>query len=266
MMRLWHQSFAQLDKLPVYRAAMEEHLEKVSAPGTEIVMHGMAPGTHTTMQPGKDIGYPYIQHLHSLQFLEGVMQAEKEGYDGYLLSTLPDPYLQLAQSLVDIPVVGLGFSSMHMASFLGTRFGIVTFIPEVIPYYEENVRKYGLERLGGPVRHLGLYFDDVQRGFNDPGPVVEAFTRVVRELIAEGVNAVIPGEVPLNLLLQRTGVHRIDDVPVIDGLATTVKTAEMLVGLRRCSKMEVTRRGYFHARPSEERIDELLRFYRGTDH
>ena len=89
-----------------------------------------------TMQPGKDIGYPYIQHLHSLQFLEGVMQAEKDGYDGYLLSTLPDLYLQLAQSLADIPAV-------------------------------------------------------------------EAFTRVVRELIAEGVDAVIPGEVPLNLLLQR---------------------------------------------------------------
>ena len=43
MMRLWHQSFAQLDKLPVYRAALEEHLKKVAAPGTEIVMHGMAP-------------------------------------------------------------------------------------------------------------------------------------------------------------------------------------------------------------------------------
>src|SRR3990172_10181998 len=88
VMRLWHQSFAQLDKMPAYNSALKEHLKKVSAPGTEIVMHGMAPGTHTTMQPGKDIGYSYIQHLHSLQFLESVMQAEKEGYDAYLLSTL----------------------------------------------------------------------------------------------------------------------------------------------------------------------------------
>lgn len=122
MMRLWHQSFAQLDKLPAYRAGLEAHLKKVSAPGTEIVMHGMAPGTHTTMQPGKDVGYPYIQHLHSLQFLESVLQAENEGYDAYLLSTLPDPYLQVAQSLVDIPVVGFGSSSMHTASYLGRRF------------------------------------------------------------------------------------------------------------------------------------------------
>jgi Asp/Glu/hydantoin racemase len=262
MMRLWHQSFAQLDKLPAYRAGLEEHLKKVSAPGTEIVMHGMAPGTHTTMQPGKDIGYSYIQHLHSLQFLESVMQAEREGYDAYLLSTMPDPYLQIAQSLVDIPVVGFGFSSMHTASYLGRRFGIVTFIKELVPYYKENVRKYGLDQLGGPVRHLGLYFDDVQRGFSEPGPVVETFTRVVRTLVEEeGIDTVIPGEAPLGLLLQRSGVHRIDEVPVIDSLATTVKTAEMLVGLRRCSNMNVTRQGYFYARPSEGRIEEALRFY-----
>jgi Asp/Glu/hydantoin racemase len=262
MMRLWHQSFAQLDKMPAYKSGLEAHLKKVAAPETEIVMHGIAPGTHTTLQPGKDIGFPYIQHLHSLQFLDTVMQAEAEGYDAYLLSTLPDPYLQIAQSLVDIPVVGFGFSSMHTASYLGRKFGIVCFIRELVPYYEENIRKYGLERLAGPVRHLGLYFDDVNRGYEDPAAVIEAFTGIVRELITEGVDAVIPGEAPLGLLLQRSGVHRVDEVPVIDGIATTVKAAEMLVGLKRCSQMSITRQGYFYARPAAERIDELKRFYK----
>ena len=261
-MRLWHQSFAQLDKLPVYRAALEEHLRKVAAPGTEVSLHGMKPGTHTTMQPGKDIGFPYIQHLHSSQFLESVMQAEAEGYDAYLLSTLPDPYLQLAQSLVDIPVVGFGFSSMHTACYLGRKFGIVTFIPDMIPYYEENIRKYGLAQMGGPVRHLGLYFDDVQNGFSNPGPVVDTFKRVVREMVKEhGIDSVIPGEAPLGLLMQRAGVQRVDEVPVIDGTATTVKAAEMLVGLRQTSGMRVTRQGYFYARPSAARIEELMKFY-----
>ena len=98
------------------------------------------------------------------------------------------------------------------------------------------------------MRHLGLYFDDVQRGFSEPAPVIEAFTRVVREMIEEdGIDTVIPGEAPLNLLMQRVGLQRIDDVPVIDSLATTVKTAEMLVGLRRCSNMSITRQGYFYA-------------------
>lgn len=261
-MRLWHQSFAQLDKMPAYRTALEAHLKKVSAPGTEVVMHGIAKGTHTSLQPGRDIGFPYIQHLHSLQFLESVMQAEKEGYDAYLLSTLPDPYLQLAQSLVDIPVVGFGFSSMHTACYLGRKFGIVCFIKELVPYYAENVRKYGLGDNGGPVRHLGLYFDDVQKGYDNPKPVVEAFQRVVRQMVEEdGIDAVIPGEAPLGLLMQLAGVHRVDETPVIDGIATTVKAAEMLVGLEQCSHMKVTRQNYFYARPPEARIQELIEFY-----
>ena len=41
MMRLWHQSFTEIDKMPSYKSAMQEHLEKVAAPGTEIVMHGI---------------------------------------------------------------------------------------------------------------------------------------------------------------------------------------------------------------------------------
>jgi Asp/Glu/hydantoin racemase len=263
MMKLWHQSFAQLDKLPGYVAAIREHLDKVASPGTVIDMHGMLPGTHATMQPGKDIGYPYIQHMHSLQFLDSVRQAEREGYDAYLLSTIPDPYLQIAQSIVDIPVVGMGFSCMHTAAFLGRKFGIVTFIKEMPPLYQDNIRKYGLERLGGPVRHLGLYFDDVQAGFQDPAPVVEQFTRVVRTMIEEdGIDVVIPGELPLHLMLQRAGVQRIDETPVIDGLAVTVKAAEMLVGLRRTSGMTVTRQNYFYAKPADVRFDELKAFYR----
>jgi Asp/Glu/hydantoin racemase len=262
-MKLWHQSFAQLDKLPQYVTAIREHLDKVAAPGTSIDIHGMRPGSHTTMQPGKDIGYSYVQHMHSLQFLDAVRQAEKEGYDAFLLSTIPDPYLQIAQSIVDIPVVGMGFSCMHTAAYVGRRFGMVTFIKEMPPLYQDNIRKYGLERLGGPVRHLGLYFDDVQNGFANPAPVVEKFTQVVREMVEQdGIDVVIPGELPMHLMLQRAGVHRIDEVPVIDGLAVTVKMAEMLVSLRRTSGLTVNRQNYFYAKPADVRFDELKAFYR----
>jgi allantoin racemase len=260
--RLWHQSFSQLDKLPVYREALQEHLNKVASPGTEVVLHGMAPGTHATAQPGRrDVTYPYFHFMHGLQFLDYVRQAEAEGYDGFLLSTFPDPGLQIAQSLVDIPVVGYGFSSMHTAAYLGRRFGIVSFLEPLLPYYAENVRLYGLERLGGPTELLGLSYDDVHRGYADPKAVIEAFSAAARRLMAQGVDVILAGEAPLGLLLQRAGVHRIDDAVVMDGLGTVLKTAEMLVGLRRSSDMRVTRRGFFHARPSDERIDEVLRFY-----
>lgn len=262
-MRLWHQSFSQLDKLPVYQAALDEHHRKLATPGTEIVLHGIGEGAHATKFPGKkDVTYPYLHLLHAQQVLDNVLQAEAEGYDGFLLSTFPDPQLQVAQSLVDIPVVGYGFSSMHTAAYLGRKFGIVSFLEEMLPCYVENIRNYRLEQLGGPTRLLGMAYEDVHKAYSEPTAVLAAFHRAARELIAEGCDVILPGEAPLSLLLQRNGVHRVDEAVVMDGLGTTLKTAEMLVTLRRTSGLRVTRRGFFHAKPSRGRVDELRDFYR----
>jgi Asp/Glu/hydantoin racemase len=151
---------------------------------------------------------------------------------------------------------------MHTASYVGRKFGIVTFIKEMPPLYQDNIRKYGLERLGGPVRHLGFYFDDVQKGFEDPKPVVDRFVQVVREMVEQdGIDVVIPGELPMHLMLHRAGCHRVDEVPVMDGLGVTVKMAEMLVTLRRTSGLRVNRQNYFYAKPDDVRFDELKSFY-----
>lgn len=264
-MRIWHQSFAQLDALPVYRDALQAHLDACAMPGTEVVMHGMDPRTKPAFEPGKkDIAYPYFQFLHANQFLDNVMQAEREGYDAFLMSTFPDPYLDVARTLVDIPVVGFGFSSMHVAASLGSHFGIICFLKDLMPHYVENVRKYRLDGLGGTIRHLGLEYADIHKGFQDPAPVIEAFTRVARGMIeTQGVDVLLAGEGPLGLLLQRNGIHRIDEVPIVDGFATTLKTAEMLVQLRRSSGMRVARQGFFFNRPAPQRIAELQRFYFG---
>ena len=45
-MKIWHQSFTVLDDLPAYREAMERHIRKVVLPDTEVVLHGMRPGTY----------------------------------------------------------------------------------------------------------------------------------------------------------------------------------------------------------------------------
>lgn len=262
-MRLWHQSFTQLDRLPGYKQALDEHLRRVAAPGTEIVLHGMDEGTYNTEYPGIDIRYSYVQYMHTLQILEHVIQAEREGYDGFLLNTMPDPGLQEARTLVDIPVVGYGFSAMHTAAYLGQRFGVVCFIEPLIPLYAANAHNYKLERSAGPVRPLGLSFHDVVAGYSDPAPVAAAFIEAVRGMAGDGVDVVIPGEAPLALLLQRAGIHRVDEIVVIDTLATTVKMAETLVSLRRTSGMRVTRQGYFYDKAPQARVAELIRYYRG---
>jgi hypothetical protein len=80
-------------------------------------------------------------------------------------------------------------------------------------------------------------------------------------MIADGADVLIPGEAVLCVLLASQGVSRVDDVPVVDALAATVKMAEALVDLRRITGLEVSRKGPFNAAPPRGRVAELLRFY-----
>ena len=260
-MRIWHQSFTVLENLPDYRAALEAHMQKVARSDTEVVLHGMDPETYATEYPGNDIRYAYLHFLHAGQFAINGLAAQRAGYDAYAISTLPDPALRETQSILDIPVVGYGESSMHLASMLGQRFGILVFIDELIPLLRDNARRYGLESRVADIRHVGFRFGDVGAGFADPGPTIERFKDAARDLIRDGAEVIIPGEAPLCVLLAAQGVFRIDDVPVLDALAATIKMTELMVDLRRVAGVEIARTGYYREAPPEERVDELIRFY-----
>lgn len=53
---------------------------------------------------------------------------------------------------------------------------------------------------------------------------------------------------------------RIDEVPVVDGLAATLKMAEAMADLKGLG-ISVTRRGYAHARPSRDMIEHARRVH-----
>ena len=262
-MRIWHQSFTVLEHLGGYRSALEAHFKRVARPDTEIVLHGMHPGTYQTDYPGDDIRYAVFQYLHGLQFLAAAATAEDEGFDAFAISTLPDPALREIRAAVDIPVVGYGESSMMLACSLGRKFGVLVFIPELAELVTENAAKYGLASRCAGARDVGFRFRDVLQGYEDPSRLVALFRGSARQLITQGAEVVIPGEAPLCVLLAREGVVDVDGVPVIDSLAAWIKQAETLVDLRRVSgTTRPSNTGYFSAHPSPQRLRELLAFYK----
>jgi len=68
----------------------------------------------------------------------------------------------------------------------------------------------------------------------------------------------------LNLLMARNGITRVDDVPIIDGLASTMKMAELMVDLRKATGITHSRRGWFNSVPGKDRLDQVAAFY-GVD-
>lgn len=261
-MRIWHQSFTVLDDVPHYRDALARHLARVARPDTEIAFHGMDPGTYPSDYPGVHIGYTYLANLHREQFVQAAQQAEREGFDAFVIGTIPDTGFEEARSIVDIPVVAFGNASVGYASQFGDCIGIVHFIPELRDQIRRNMRNYGFGDLVGPIVQVDTAFHDIMAAYQEPAALVEAFARAARIAIDNGANVIIPGEGPLNVFLADQGVTRVHDVPVIDTLGTLVQLAEVRGATFRRSGITPARTGFYFAQPPGEAISAARAFYR----
>jgi Asp/Glu/hydantoin racemase len=193
--------------------------------------------------------------------MAAAVQAQREGYDVYAISSLPDPALRETRALVDIPVVGYGESAMLTACMLGRKFGVLVFIDDLNDLITENVRGHGLASRFAGAQQVGFTFNDVLKGFDDAGELIERFRKAARALIARGADVIIPGEAPMNVLLARNGVVEVDGVPVLDSLGAWIKQAEAMHDLRSICGTKTCRTGYYHSLPPADRVDELLGFY-----
>jgi allantoin racemase len=233
----------------------------VVRPDTEVVMHGMLPGTYPANYPGDDISYQYFFTMHSTQWPVHALNAETEGFDAFALCSLPDPMLTEIRSLVDIPVVGSGETCFHLATMYGQRFGMLVFIERMATRYKQQIEGHGLTQHSVGVEPVGFRFTDVLGAFDRPGPIIDKFRIAARRLIDAGADVIIPGEIPLNVLLASEGVNRVDDVPLIDSLGVTLKMAEMMVDLKESTGLSPSRRGWMNAAPPRERVRQVLDFY-----
>lgn len=260
-MRIWHQSFTVLDDVPHYRDALARHLQAQARPDTVVDLHGMKAGTYPSDYPGTHIGYAYLAGLHKEQFVHAALRAQDEGYDAFLIATIPDTGYEEVRTLVDLPVVTFGQTSVLAAAQLGDRVGIVNFIAALEPQLRRNLRNYRLEDLVGPIVQVEAEFHDVMAAYASPSGLVEAFERAARRAIAAGATVIVPGEGPLNVFLADQGISRVDDVPVLDSLGTCVRMAELRAAQFRATGLRPSRVGFYGAGPERALVDAAREFY-----
>jgi allantoin racemase len=260
-MKIWHQSLTTIDRVPQYRDAIMNHVSRIARPDVEVVLHGVTEETYPTHYPGIFITHAYLQNLHREQFVRAALMAEKAGYDAMFIATIPDVGLLEARTLVDIPVVGYGQASFHMASMLGDCIGVVNFLAPLADELRQNAARYGLGGKLGPIVQTDIGFDSILAGFKDPQPVIDSFIRAAESAISEGADVIVPGEGPMNVFLATHGISRIGDVPIVDSFGAGIKMCESLADLKRVSGVYMTRKGYFNAKPPVEAVERLREMY-----
>jgi allantoin racemase len=193
----------------------------VAHPGTQILAVSPAMG------PVSIEGF-YDEAVSVLGLLDEVRKGEAEGVDAFVIACFGDPGLDAAREVARAPVVGVAEAAMRMASYIATGFSVVTTLRRTVVIAEHLVDKYGARSHCRKVRAVEI----AVLGLEDPG--TGAYDRILAEcrraVQEDHCGAIVLGCAGMADLCER--LQRDLGIPVIDGVAAAVCTAEALVRLR----------------------------------
>ncbi len=245
-MRIWYQSYVDAATAGPYWDRLREHLEKIVDPGTVVDIKGIS--------PPDNYAHPIVEFRCAREVICNAVIAEREGYDAFVIGHFQDAGLYEARSVVDIPVVSLGESSMLYACQLGQRSGLVTINTRYISWFAHQIQKYGLERRVTGVHAMKFEPGQILKAYASDAlakEVEELFAEQARPLVAAGCDVLIPaGGIPM-LLFSTIANHNIDGAPVINGIPIAVKMAEMSAKLRKYNGQTVSRVSDYNKAPPE---------------
>jgi Asp/Glu/hydantoin racemase len=231
-MKIWYQTYSPAARADAKWARFEEACERyvptVARSDTEIKVVGVE------MRAPKMVVSSYIQYLHLGQIIENAITAERDGFDAFVLAGMRDIGLNELREAVEIPVVFSGETSYHVACMLAAKFAVIINDEEPLQNATALISRYGLGAHSVPGVHVGYSHTDFIAAFHDdPKRIIEEIKAAARPAIKQGAGIFITGYAAINVFLAEHGIRDIDGVPILDTQAAVIKTAEMMVDLRK---------------------------------
>jgi allantoin racemase len=138
-----------------------------------------------------------------------------DGASGVVIACFDDTGIELARSLTDAPVLGIGQSAYHMSMLAGHSFSVVTTLSVSIPVIEQNIHSFGVHSYCRRVRASEVAVLDLEKPGSD---AEERISYEVSTAIDEdGCDAIVLGCAGMTDLVNR--LRKRHGVPVIDGVA-----------------------------------------------
>ena len=116
--KIWYQGATDRSVHSDYISRLEAHLKSVADPDFDFKFTGVNPPASTT--------HALTEYRIGAAMARNVVKAEREGYDAVAITHFQDAGLHEAKSAVDIPVLGLGETTMLYACSLGRKMGLIT--------------------------------------------------------------------------------------------------------------------------------------------
>jgi Asp/Glu/hydantoin racemase len=244
-MRILWQSFVDAAQNAPYLDRLSRYLNEIAAPGTSVEVIGISP-------PDRDFGR-LTEFRCAIRAVDNALGAEQQGFDGFVVGHFQDPGLYEARSALRIPVIGTGEATIHFASQLGRRIGLVSIDQVFEVWHYEQAERYGLRERVVAVGGLGAIPEDFGAAFaGDEEAFIRlraAFIACARPLVEKGADVIVPAGVLPGLLLARERGFVVDGAPVVNCAAVALKAAEMGISLHRLNGIEPSRGPSFALAP-----------------
>jgi len=202
-----------------------EIARKVLSPNTEIVVR------HIPDAP------PYIETEYEKQLaaplvVREVIKANKEGFHGIVINCFDDPGLEASREVSDIPVFGIGETSLMVATLLGYNIAIIVpshgeFASIYNIIYRRRTSELGIEKRVVHISRVKIPILDLRKDVElVKTTLLDEIKRAVEEYHVDVVVLGCGGFAGLGGELSKFA-----GIPVIDPLPTTLKVAEALLEL-----------------------------------
>ena len=189
-------------------------------------------------------------HGRAVTHIIAQVDRHRKDYDAVVVNHHSDGGIEAVRGMVEVPVVGIGESTVWLARYLVDRFSMITFATDMRKMDKRIVQKMGL--LSGlvsirvPVAELSQLGGVMGGAFQEenlPTTREVIIQQCIKAVAEDGAEAVILGGSPVGYLMpgiEREAQRRLADegypnIPVIEPLSTAFHMAKMLVdlGLRR---------------------------------
>lgn len=200
----------------------QEYLQSYASVGTEINL------VFTRNAPSSVDSLPEME-IAASGILERAVLSEKEGANAIIIWGGHDPSVMAVRNLVNVPVIGPGMASMHLANMLAEKFSLIVQLPHVVSLSKRQVRELGLEdkctgifSVNLPVLELGK-----KESFNK-------ILETVIESIKKGAEAICFGCMAMNDHAEKIANELSKLYPgvlVIHPGKSVIKIAELLIEL-----------------------------------
>jgi allantoin racemase len=219
----------------------QKTVDRVARPGVTLDIIGLKKGYFGITT--------YEQGYNGVEMAKRAYEAEKKGYDAFIIGCASDMGLKECRAITNIPVVAPTEASCLIAATLGERFSVIDLQGFTRPIIEGAIRNAGLISKLASIRHPeGLNAAKAAQmtfGGKQDQLIKLLTSEMARAVKEDGAEVLFISCIVTSALVNMKEIREVEGAPVIDILAATIKMAEVLLDLKKAYEIGVCRKSSY---------------------